>query len=47
MRPETVAERYGPELLTPQAMPDANLCEDKLPNGMEAAAAYLRSEGGR
>jgi hypothetical protein len=40
-RPETIAERYGPTLVTPDAMPSANVCEDDLPNGMEAAAAFL------
>jgi len=41
-RPKTVAERYGPELVTPQLMPSENVDEDILPNGMEAGTAYLR-----
>ena len=40
-RPETVAARFGPALVTPGNMPGAEVCEDDLPNGMEAAAAYL------
>ncbi len=43
-RPETIAERYGLALVTPDCMPGSDVCEDDLPNGMEAAAAYLASE---
>ena len=40
-RPETVAERFGPALVTPGLMPSAAALEEDLPNGMEAATAYL------
>lgn len=43
-RPETIVEKYGPALLTPEMMPDAYTLEDDLPNGVEAAAAYLAGE---
>jgi hypothetical protein len=39
--PATVAERFGPALVTPELMPGAYVCEDDLPNGMAAAATYL------
>jgi hypothetical protein len=43
-RPETIAERYDPARVTPDCMPGSDVCEDDLPNGMEAAAAYLACE---
>ena len=45
-RPETIAEKYGPDLVTPDTMPGPDMCEDDLPNGLEAAAAYLAGSGG-
>jgi hypothetical protein len=45
-RPETIVEKYGPALVTPEMMPDAGVCEDDLPKGMEAAVAYLARTGG-
>jgi hypothetical protein len=46
-RPKTVAERYGPALVTPEMMPSENVSEDDLPNGMEAGTGYLRQANGR
>jgi hypothetical protein len=40
-RPETVAERFGPLLVTPGSMPGSEVSEDDLPAGLESAAAYL------
>jgi hypothetical protein len=40
-RPETVAERLGPALVTPGSMPGSEVSEDDLPGGMEAAAVFL------
>jgi len=39
--PEREHERYGAALVTPEIMPDANVNEDNLPNGVAAATAYL------
>ena len=46
MRPKTVVQKYGPALVTPKLMPGEDVCEDDLPNGMEAATSFLeRVEG--
>lgn len=42
MRPKTVAQTYGRALITPGMMPGENVCEEDLPNGMEAGTEYLR-----
>ena len=47
MRPKTVAQTYGPALVTPQMMPSENVSEDNLPNGMEAGTEYLRQANAR
>jgi len=39
--PKTLAQRHGPALVTPGMMPDANMNEDDVPNGVQAATAYL------
>ena len=42
-RPETIAAKYGPALVTPSMMPDEAICVDDLPASLTAAAAYLAS----
>ncbi len=39
--PKTFAERHGLALVTPEMMPNADVNEDLLPNGVAAATAYL------
>jgi hypothetical protein len=42
LNPDTVRVKYGPGLVTPSMMPDPYTNLDDLPNGVEAAAAYVR-----
>ena len=44
IKPSTVRAKYGPGLVTPIMMPDPNVNLDDLPNGVEAAAAYVRGD---
>ena len=41
MNPATVCQKFGPGLVTPGMMPEANVNLDDLPSGIEAAAAYV------
>jgi hypothetical protein len=41
-----MGERYGAALVTPRMMPEENVCEDDLPNGIEAATEYLEGHRG-
>jgi hypothetical protein len=47
MNPSTIRAKYGPGLVTPTMMPRSNANLDDLPNGLEAAAAYLRGDSGK
>lgn len=44
MNPTTVRSKYGAAMVTPGMMPDRNINLDKLPNGVEAAGAYVRGD---
>ena len=44
MNPVTVRSKYGPGLVTPSMMPEPQTNLDKLPNGVEAAAAHVRGD---
>ena len=46
LKPSTVKAKFGPGLVTPSMMPDPNVNLDTLPNGIEAAAAYVREASG-
>ncbi len=46
-RPETVRQRYGPALVTPDLMPNANVNLHDLPGSLAAAAEYLTGQGGK
>jgi len=47
IRPETAKKRYGQRLLTPEDMPDANVCVEDLQQGdfENVAAASVRMPG--
>ncbi len=42
VKPATLRAKHGPALVTPRLMPPATVDLDNLPNGIEAAAEYLR-----
>ncbi len=44
MRPDTFRAKYGGALLTPEAMPDANVNLDHLPADIAGAVAYLAGQ---
>jgi len=44
MRPASLRAKYGPGLVTPEAMPPANRDEDHLPNGLAAAKKFFREK---